>query len=493
MPLLYPAFMRSNDLNAPISLAIPDRRGSGSFKWDLAGPEEIPMGVADMDYAVAPAITEALARRIEHPVFGYSGTPESYREALVAWEARRHDWTIDPSYIVTVPSVMPAIAVAIEMLTQPGDRIVTFSPVYFPFFEVIRELGREVVRVPLAESVPDGADSADIGEAAGSVPGPRYTFHPARLAEALDGAALFLLCSPHNPGGRVWTRKELETLRAEIDRAGVPVVADEIHADLTYPGETFVPWLTVGTEASPTPADGGAPGPSAGATRTDGGAPTIGEPPGGGAPASGALAFRADIALVAPSKTFNIPGLPLATAIIPEEALRERYRSALNARMLRLPNLLALTAAEAAYRGADAWLEEVRRAIHANYLTLRELLAPEPGVRVFAQEGTFIVWLDLRERLGYRAATPTGGTGGAGTATGAATAGAPVIGAPPPPDDSPSRRFGALAREHGVWLSPGRDFGPEGEGFMRINVATSRELLEEGVARLRRALAAHTR
>lgn len=445
-----------------VSLDVPDRRGSGAFKWDLAGPEEIPMWVADMDYAVAPAVTEALARRIEHPVFGYSGTPGSYREALTAWEARRHDWTIDPGHIVTVPSVMPAIAVAIEMLTQPGDRIVTFSPVYFPFFEVIRELGREVVRVPLAESVPDGADGADIGEVAGSVPAARYTVDPARLAEALDGAALFLLCSPHNPGGRVWTRKELEALRAETDRAGVPVVADEIHADLTYPGEAFVPWLTVRAPAS-----------------------------------------HADIALVAPSKTFNIPGLPLATAIIPDEALRERYRSALNARMLRLPNLLALTAAEAAYRGADAWLDEVRRTIHANYLMLRDLLAPESGVRVFAQEGTFVVWLDLRERLGVsmaaqagRAAAPAGGSGepaiGA-PAIGAPAIDAPAIGAPPPPEDSPSRRFGKLAREYGVWLSPGRDFGPEGEGFMRINVATSRELLATGVARLRRALATYTR
>lgn len=403
------------------------------------------MWVADMDYAVAPAVTEALARRIEHPVFGYTGTPASYREALVAWEARRHNWTIDTSHIVTVPSVMPAIAVAIELLTNPGDRIVTFSPVYFPFFEVIEELGREVLRVPLAEGAVGSRAAAESG------PAPRYTINLEQLAIALDGAGLVLLCSPHNPGGRVWRRDELEEIRALTDRAGVPVVVDEIHGDLTFPGETFVPWLTVGTEAGPDTAEGGAPS-------------------------------RSDIALVAPSKTFNIPGLPLATAIIPDQSLRERYKNALNARMLRLPNLLALTAAEAAYRGADAWLDEVRRAMYSNYLALRELLAPEAGVRVFVQEGTFIIWLDLRERLGVPVAT---------TPSGASAISA--TGAPAAPDDSRSHRFGKLAREHGVWLSPGRDFGPEGEGCMRINVATSRELLEEGVARLRRALGGYVR
>ena len=206
-------------------LSVPDRRGSGAFKWDLAGPGEIPMWVADMDYTVAPAVTEALARRIEHPVFGYTGTPESYREALVAWESRRHNWTIDPSHVVTVPSVMPAIAVAIEMLTDPGDRIVTFSPVYYPFFEVIRELGREVVRVPLAEGDPAGADGAGgapttTTAAGAAIPGRHYTFDLEQLEQALDGAALFLLCSPHNPGGRVWTRQELVALRAVTDRAG---------------------------------------------------------------------------------------------------------------------------------------------------------------------------------------------------------------------------------------------------------------------------------
>ncbi len=391
------------------NLLVPDRRGSGAFKWDLAAPDEIPMWVADMDYAVAPSITEALKRRIDHPVYGYTGTPDSYREALSKWLEKRHAWTVAPDHVVTVPSVMPAIAVAIEMLTRPGDRIVTLSPVYFPFFHVIERLGRTLVRVSLAVEETDR--------------GPEHRLNLEELERALEGAALFLLCSPHNPGGRVWTADELNSLSRVLERADVPVVADEIHADLTYSDTSFIPWLTIGDKAKRSGVDG----------------------------------RRADISLIAPSKTFNIPGLPLATAIIPNQQVRKRFIEALDARMLRLPNLLALVAGEAAYRHAHDWLDEVRGAIEGNYATLCRILEDERGVRTYAQQGTFIVWLDLRDRIGT--------------------------------SDGSAAGFGKLARSHGVWLSPGRDFGPEGEGHMRINIATSYALLREGVSRLQRALA----
>jgi cysteine-S-conjugate beta-lyase len=395
----------------PDSLTTPDRRGTGSFKWDGAGPDEIPMWVADMDFAVAPEIVAAITRRLDHPVFGYSGVPDSFREALVAWEQQRNDWEIDPRHMVVVPSVMPAIAVAIEALTRPGDRVITFSPVYHPFFEVVEGLGRTLVRVALAEeTAPDG--------------GTRYVMDTAALAGELEGTALLLLCSPHNPGGRVWSRVELAALRELVSRAGVPVVSDEIHSDLIFPGERFTPWLTVG-------------------------------PPG-----------DRDMALVAPSKTFNIPGLPIATAVIPGAEWRRAYRQALNVRMLRLPNLLAVTAAEAAYREGATWLDTVRGQIRHNYDILRTELAAERGVSVHSMEGTFIAWIDFRDRWHAAAASDLA------------------------PGDEASRSvaFGELARTHGVWLSDGRQFGPEGEGFMRINVATSEERLREGIARVRRAL-----
>lgn len=390
----------------------PDRRGSGAFKWDLAKENEIPMWVADMDFAVAPEITEALHRRIDHPVFGYTGVPRSYRNALADWEMRRTGWEIDPRHMVVVPSVMPAMAVAVESLTTPGDRVVTFSPVYFPFFETVEALGRTLVRVPLAEqTTTDG--------------GIQYAMDYTALGEALEGASLFLFCSPHNPGGRVWTQGELQTLHQVVSAAGVPVIADEIHSDLTFPGERFVPWLTAGP------------------------------------------ATERDMALVAPSKTFNIPGLPTATAIIPGDTWRDGYKRALHAHMLRLPNLLSLTAAEAAYRHGDSWLDSVRETIYRRYQRLRQVLSAQSGIRVHTMEGTFIAWIDLRERWGIPTAAPASDQDG---------------------HDSASVRFGRVAREHGVWLSEGTQFGPEGEGFMRMNVATSEQNLEEGLRRLQTAL-----
>ncbi|MEX2443429.1 MAG: PatB family C-S lyase [Alkalispirochaeta sp.] len=399
----------------------PNRRGSGAFKWDLAGEDEIPMWVADMDFSVAPEITDALRRRIEHPIFGYTGVPDSYRNALAHWEVRRNQWEIDPRHMVVVPSVMPAMAVAVEALTTPGDRVVTFSPVYFPFFETVKTMGRTLVRVPLVER-----DTVDGGV--------QYAMDYTALAEALEGAALFLFCSPHNPGGRVWTQSELMTLHQTVSSADVPVIADEIHSDLVFPGERFVPWLAVGP------------------------------------------ATERDMALVAPSKTFNIPGLPTATAIIPGDTWRDGYKRALNAHMLRLPNILALTAAEAAYRHGDRWLDTIQETIQQRYAQLRRVLTPEPGVRVHTMEGTFIAWIDLRERWGMpRGHSP-----------------APLPASAAVPDEaageSVSMRFGRIARRQGVWLSDGSQFGPEGEGFMRMNIATSERNVAEGVARFRRAL-----
>ncbi|MCG8479381.1 MAG: PatB family C-S lyase [Spirochaetales bacterium] len=399
------------------ALATPDRRGTGSYKWDLAHSDEIPLWVADMDYAVSPVVTEALRRRLDHPIFGYAGVPGSYLEAIAAWEAKRNGWEIPTDHMVVVPGVMPAIAVAVQALTRPGDRIATFSPVYFPFFSVIENLGRRVVRVPLSEEeTPSG--------------GRRYRMNLDEVERTLRDVALFLLCSPHNPAGRIWTADELDALRDRARNAGVPVLSDEIHSDLTFPGSRFEPWLRAG-----------------GATPHD-------------------------IALVAPSKTFNIPGLPTATAIVPDPAARRRYLRALESRKLNLPNVLAMTAAEAAYRGAADWLDSVRHAVYDNYLFVCDALSGAAGVSVHAAEATFIPWIDLRERWGLdrdAAARPF-----ADESTGLG--------------ESLSERFGRTARECGVWLSDGRQFGPEGEGFMRINVATSRDRLAEGVERVHRAL-----
>lgn len=430
-----------------LQLSVPERRGTGAFKWDLAAEGELPMWVADMDFAVAPEITAALAERIAHPVFGYAGVPRSYRDALAAWLAERHAWELDPRALTVMPSVMAAMSMIVDELTAPGDRVVTFAPVYGPFDRVVRGQGRELVRVPLRQT--RAADG-----------GVQYAMDPQALEHALaDGprASLLLLCSPHNPGGRVWSPQELAAVRDVAARAGVPVLADEIHADLTFPGAVMTPWLSLGA------------------------------------------ATERDTALIAPSKTFNIPGLPTATAIAAGEPWRRRLRELLEVRKLDLPNLLAMTAAEAAYRHGGGWLDAVRGTIRQHYERVRAELSDLDGVRVHSMEGTFIVWIDAGERWGVGAgdgASPGAGgvaQGGAmpeagGVAEGGATP-EPAAAIPGAGADSVSERFQAHARSHGLWLSAGTEFGAEGEGFMRMNVATSAERLAQGLERLRVALA----
>ncbi|MDA3951336.1 MAG: PatB family C-S lyase [Spirochaeta sp.] len=411
-----------------MEMPLPERRGSGAFKWDLAGDDEIPLWVADMDFPVAPAITNALAQRLKHPIFGYSSVPEQYPAAFRRWQAARNDWDIEAEHLVVLPSVMQGLAVAVEAFTAPGDRIGLFSPVYYPFFDVVEELGRVVVRMPLRI------------EETSSAPGARYTFDFDLIREQIKTVSAVLLCSPHNPGGRVWSRAELVELQEITTSAGVRVLSDEIHADLLFPGTAFVPWL-----------------------RSD-------------APAPAGSRDSADIAFLAPSKTFNIPGLPTAWAVVPDPETRQTLKNALHARMHKLSNLLTMEAALAAYSGGGEWLEEIRSVLYKRYTTVREAIAPLDGVRVFEMEGTFIAWIDLRERWGLPRRTRFA------AATGRDHNGTPR-----------SRAFGTLARRHGVWLSDGSQFGPEGDGFMRLNFATSAERLNEGLQRLSAAIDAFDR
>lgn len=415
-------------MNAPL----PNRRGTGAIKWDLAGDGEIPLWVADMDFPVAPEITEALHRRIEHPIFGYSLVPRDYPDAFIAWQRERNGWDIDPEHLVVVPSVMQALAVAIETFTKPGDTIGVFSPVYYPFYDAVEELGRRVLRIPLAIDAPGNGNTPGDGEA------PRYIFDLEHLRTRVGELSLLLLCSPHNPGGRVWTAEELAAVRRITESAGVRVVSDEIHSDLIFPGERFVPWLSV----------------------------TVGgDSEGGGS--------TGDIALLAPSKTFNIPGLPTAWAVIADTDTREHYKAALHARMHKLTNLLTIEAAGAAYRHAGPWLDDLRRRLTDTYAIVREALNPLDGVEVFAMEGTFIAWIDLRGRWGIPLTARS----------------APAYDRPVPRRDI-SKEFGRAARRNGVWLSEGTQFGPEGHGFMRINFATNKERLREGLSRCVAALEA---
>lgn len=389
----------------------PDRRGSGAFKWDLANEGEIPLWVADMDCAVPECVIDALRQRLDHPVFGYAAAPRSYRDAIAAWARDRWGWDLDPRHIVVVPGVMPLMALALELTTAPGDRVATLSPVYDPFFHVVEANRRVLERVPMAvEEASDGA--------------PRYVVDSAALDDALGMSRALLLCSPHNPGGRVWSRAELGAIADLAARHSTAVIVDEIHADLVHPGVPFTPWHTL----------------------------------------NGAAADS--IAVAAPSKSFNIPGLPTAWAVIPDEARRAALDELLHARMLRLPNTLAITAAEAAYRGAAAWSDAVGAAVAERLEWLRgELRRTAPSARMYAMEGTYLAWVDL----GAYVSGPPGTAASASAHDTLADA---------------TKALVARARDAGVWVQAGTQYGPEGAGHVRINVATDWKTLREGVRRL---------
>lgn len=322
---------------------VQDRCGTGSLKWDFAAergrPESaLPLWVADMDHQTAPAVTSALLWRVRHGIFGYTDPDGAYDEALTGWFARRYDWGIDRAWNVVTPGVVPALALAVRALTEPGDAVVIEEPVYYPFREVVEDNWRVVAPAPLVR----GADGV-------------YRRDLAALESVLEesGARVLLLCNPHNPVGRVWSRAELEDLAALTTRLGVTVVSDEIHADLALPGHRTTPFASLSSEALAT-----------------------------------------TITCTSPSKSFNLAGLQVANILIADPGLRARFRAELAACGYSQPNALGLAACRAAYESGDAWLDELREHIAGARAHVAERLARVLGVEAGPCEGTYLLWLD---------------------------------------------------------------------------------------------------
>jgi cystathionine beta-lyase len=338
------------DRNAADSFRVPDskdpgRRGSNSYKWDLrpknkAGSDLLPMWVADMDIPIADFILESIRERIAHPYLGYSFAGDEYREAFISWQSRRHGWEIDPDSLVFAPGVMPAIRAAVLELTDPGDEVIIQPPVYYPFFGTVRDNGRTLVENRLRES--DGQYGMDLEALEASI-SPR--------------TRMLILCSPHNPVGRVWTREELTALGEIVLRHDLVVVSDEIHADIRRPDAPFTPFLTLSPE----------------------------------------LAERT-IACHAPSKTFNIPGIASAHLVIPAKALRERMEHALERLGLTLPNVLSLEASKRAYLYGDSWVNGLIEFLDRQIQTFERELEDRFAGRLRAPriEGTYLAWIDFR-------------------------------------------------------------------------------------------------
>ena len=315
-----------------------NRRNTGCVKWDEnPSPDVIPLWVADMDFAVAPAIQEAILRRAQHPVFGYTYVQDDYYDAVISWFQRRHHWTIQREWIQYTIGVVPAMSVAIKTLTMPGEKVLILSPDYNCFFSSVKNNGCEVL-----ESVLRFCHSNNRFE----VDWPSF-----EACCADEKTTVFLLCNPHNPTGRIWTREELQRMADICHKHQVRIVSDEIHCELVMPGYTFCPMGTVDADA---------------------------------------------IILNSPSKSFNIAGLMMANIICQDAATRRRLNRAININEVCDVNPFAPEAVKAAYNESEDWIDALNIYIHDNYRALCDFVAEHlPLWRVMPLEGTYLVWVDV--------------------------------------------------------------------------------------------------
>jgi cystathionine beta-lyase len=379
--------------------AVISRRGTGSYKWDFPGdpPDMIQLWVADMDFPSPREITEALRQRTEHPVYGYSRVSEGLMDAFVSWQEKRRGWKIEKDWVAACPGVVPCLHFAISGLTREGEGVVIQTPVYPPFARAVKVLGRRLVVNPLARD------------------GLRYRMDFDHLESVIDKETkLLILCSPHNPVGRVWAEDELRALGEICLARGVIIVSDDIHCDLVMPGGRFVPLAPLSAELE-----------------------------------------RNTLTVTAPSKTFNIPGVGSAFAVIPNPELRRAFRLAgEKTALLGLSGLYNATAAEAAYRYGETWLGELLPYIRDNYLFLKDFCARRlPRLGVTELEGTYLAWLDF-SAYGLSDADLTK----------------------------------TLLEKARVRLNDGPSFGKGGGGFQRLNFGCARATLREGLERIAGAL-----
>ena len=377
---------------------LTERRSSGCYKWDNVPGDVLPMWVADMDFEAAPPIIEALRRRVDHGVFGYERVPDAYFESTINWFARRHGWHIERGWMLYTTGVVPALSAIIKALAAPGDGVVILTPVYNCFFSSIRNNGCHTAEVPLAVGV-DGRYHIDMDAL--------------EAAASRADARLLLMCNPHNPGGRVWTRDELIAVGDICRRHGVTVISDEIHCELLMPGQHYTPYGTLDDDLA---AD--------------------------------------DVVCCSPSKCFNIAGLQAADIIVRRDDYRAAIDRAININETCDISPMGVASHIAAYNHGEPWLEELNRYIKANYDLLCERFRRDlPQVGVMPLEGTYLVWVDIR---------------GTGLTS----------------DDVTAR----LLDKGRVQVNSGSMYGDAGEGYIRINIATQRARLLDGLDRIVTAL-----
>tara|TARA_Y100001001_G_scaffold19728_1_gene17021 strand:+ start:2711 stop:3922 length:1212 start_codon:yes stop_codon:yes gene_type:complete len=393
----------SSPFDQPVS-----RENTCSVKFDarravFGRDDVIPVWVADMDFAAPEAVTRALSERAAHPVYGYTLFPDSLYQSMIDWFADRHGWEIQRQWILMAPGVVPSLNAACIAYAGPGEGVIIQPPVYPPFFSSVRHSGRKVIENPL---VPEDPDTGEPGHY-------RMDLDHLEQCAARPDARILLLCSPHNPVGRVWSDEELRAVLAIARRHQLVVVSDEIHCDLTYrdkPRHTLLANLAGPEDAL--------------------------------------------VMAVAPSKTFNMPGLGLSALVIPDSDRRRAIKAVFASMHLPQCNPFSIAGFEAGYRHGGPWLDDLMAYLQANRDYVVEAVSQRlPGIRVSAPEGTYLMWLDCR--------------------------GLDL-------DDAGLKRF--FVRDAGVGMNPGVSFGDQGSGFMRLNIGCPRAVLEEVLGRIETAL-----
>ena len=378
-----------------------DRKGTNSVKHDeimkVFGTTDIlPMWVADMDLPTPDFILDAIKKRCDQKVLGYSIIPESWNQAICSWVKRRHSWAVEANEIGFIPGIVSGIALAIQCFTKPGDKILIQSPVYHPFMHLPVNNSRELAISQLIYN--DRSFQIDFDD-----------FEK----KAASGCKLFILCNPHNPGGRVWSESELEKMAEICIRHGIIIISDEIHADLTLPGFKHHPIASLNEDIA-----------------------------------------NQVITLMAPSKTFNIPGLSSSFCVIHNPTLRKKFKDYLDLAELAYGNIFAITAAQAAFENGDKWLDQLTQYLQNNINYVDKFLNENiPGITACLPQASYLIWLDCK-KLNL--------------------------------SDEELKQF--FIKKAKLGLNAGTTYGPGGEGFMRMNLGCTIATVKQAMSQLKTAV-----
>jgi cysteine-S-conjugate beta-lyase len=385
---------------------VVSRENTSCYKYDLRkkifrNEHVIPMWVADMDFKTPPFIIDAIYKRLEHEILGYTYIDPSVYQSAVKWNHNRHQWDILPEWISFSPGVVPALNLLVLAFTKPGDKIIVQPPVYFPFFSAVINHGRELVYNPLL--VENG----------------NYVMDFASLEAKIDARTrMMFLCSPHNPTGNVWPEEVLRKLGELCIAKDILLISDEIHSDLVYKGNRHIPVAGISPEIA-----------------------------------------RNTITCMSPSKTFNLAGLSTSYLVIPDRKLRVQYETTLDHIHVGAGNIFGFVAMESAYTWGEEWLDQLMQYLEGNYLMLEDFMEKHiPEIAVIRPQATYLIWLDCR-RLGM----------------------------------IPQELKSFMIDKAGLGLNDGPQFGSEGEGFQRINIACPRSLLYEALLKLQAAIEKYLR